>query len=182
MMLKNDTESYGTLSKALHWLMALLIVALIVVGIYMTGLSEDDPARGQITGMHKAFGALAMLLVVVRVVWLRISPAPQLPAVFTAKEQRVVNSVKAGLYLLMFLVPIAGYVMSSAANRPISFFGLFDMPMLIGENKAIAGFAHEAHELLAFAMILFILLHVAGAIKHRLKDRNGPSDIMNRML
>lgn len=181
-MLKNDTENYGSFSKAIHWLMALLIVMLIAVGIFMTGLDKEDPSRGQIFGMHKAFGALALMLVVVRVVWLRISPAPALPAVFTAKEKRIVSSVKGMLYLLMFLVPIAGYVMSSAANRPVSFFGLFDMPMLVAENKAIAEFAHEAHEILAFVMIAFIVLHVAGAIKHRLKDRNGPADIMNRML
>lgn len=181
-MFKNNTENYGTFSKLLHWLMAILIVALLAVGFYMTGLDKEDPSRGQIYGLHKAFGALTLILVVIRVIWLRISPAPQLPAVFTAKEKRVVSSVKGVLYLLMFLMPISGYVMSTAGGRPTSFFGLFDLPMLIGENKALAGAAHEAHEILAFVIIAFIVLHMAGAIKHRLKDRNGPSDIMNRML
>ncbi|HEY0720510.1 MAG TPA: cytochrome b [Gammaproteobacteria bacterium] len=181
-MLKNSTENYGSLSKVIHWLMAILIVMLLAVGFYMTGLDKEDPARGQIYGMHKAFGTLALIMVVIRVVWLRISAAPALPAVFTPKEKRLVSSIKGVLYLLMFLAPISGYVMSSAAGRATSFFGLFDLPMLIGENKALAGIAHEAHELLAFLMIAFIVVHVAGAIKHRLKDRNGPSDIMNRML
>jgi cytochrome b561 len=181
-MFNNNAEYYGSFSKLLHWLMAVLIVALLAVGFYMTGLDKEDPSRGQIYGMHKAFGVLTLMLLVIRIVWLRISPAPVLPAVFTAKEKRVVSSVKGVLYLLMFLIPISGYVMSSAANRPTSFFGLFDLPMLIAENKAIAGAAHEAHEILAFVTIAFILLHVAGVMKHRLKDRNGPSDIMNRML
>lgn len=181
-MFKNDAENYGTFSKLLHWLMAILIVALLAVGFYMTGLDKEDPSRGQIYGMHKAFGALTLMLLVIRIIWLRISPAPQLPAVFTAKEKRVVSGVKGVLYLLMFLMPFSGYVMSSAAGRPTSFFGLFDLPMLIGENKALAEIAHEAHELLAFAIIAFIVLHLAGVMKHRLKDRNGPSDIMNRML
>lgn len=181
-MFNNNAENYGSFSKLLHWLMAVLIVALLAVGFYMTGLDKEDPSRGQIYGMHKAFGVLTLMLLVIRIVWLRISPAPVLPAVFTAKEKRVVSSVKGVLYLLMFLMPLSGYVMSSAANRPTSFFGLFDLPMLIAENKAIAGAAHEAHEILAFVTIAFILLHVAGVMKHRLKDRNGPSDIMNRML
>lgn len=181
-MFKNDAENYGSFSKLLHWLIAVLIIALLAVGFYMAGLDKEDPSRGQIYGMHKAFGALTLLLVAIRVIWLRINPAPALPAVFTPKEKRVVSSVKGVLYVLMFLMPISGYVMSSAANRPTSFFGLFDLPMLIGENKAIAGAAHEAHELLAFVTIAFLLLHVAGTLKHRLKDRNGPSDIMNRML
>ena len=181
-MFKNDAENYGSFSKLLHWLMAVLIIALLAVGFYMTGLDKEDPSRGQIYGMHKAFGVLTLMLVAIRIIWLRISPAPALPAVFTPKEKRVVSSVKGVLYVMMFLMPISGYVMSSAANRPTSFFGLFDLPMLIGENKALADVAHEAHELLAFVTIAFLLLHVAGTIKHRLKDRNGPSDIMNRML
>jgi len=181
-MFNNNADNYGSFSKLLHWLMALLIIALIVVGFYMTGLDKEDPSRGQIYGLHKSIGALTLLLVIIRVLWLRISPAPQLPAIFTAKEKRVVSSVKGVLYLLMFLAPISGYVMSTAGGRPTSFFGLFELPMLIGENKAIAGFAHEAHEILAFAMILFVVVHVAGVIKHRLKDRNGTSDIMNRMM
>lgn len=181
-MFNNNAENYGSFSKLLHWLMAVLIVALLAVGFYMTGLDKEDPSRGQIYGMHKAFGVLTLMLLVIRIVWLRISPAPVLPAVFTAKEKRVVSSVKGVLYLLMFLMPLSGYVMSSAANRPTSFFGLFDLPMLIAENKAIAGAAHQAHEILAFVTIALIVLHVAGVMKHRLKDRNGPSDIMNRML
>ncbi|HEY0634803.1 MAG TPA: cytochrome b [Gammaproteobacteria bacterium] len=183
-MLKNSSETYGAFSKLMHWLMALLIVILLAVGFYIAGFDKENlaPSQIQMIGMHKAFGALAMLLLVVRLGWLRLSPAPQLPAVFTPKEKRLVSGVKGMLYLLMFLAPLSGYVMSTASGRPTSFFGLFNLPMLIGENKALAGFAHEAHEILAFLMIAFIVVHMAGAIKHRLKDRNGPSDILARML
>jgi len=181
-MFTNSAENYGSFSKALHWLMALFIVVLLGVGMYMADLPKDDPSRLQLFTMHKSFGSLVMMLAVVRIIWLRISPAPALPAVFTDKEKKVVSGIKGVLYLLMLLIPISGYVLSSAGGHATAFFGLFDLPMLIGENKAIADFAHEAHELLAYAIIAFIALHVAGAIKHRLKDRNGPSDIMNRML
>ena len=181
-MLKNSAESYGSLTKAIHWVMAALIIVLIAVGMYMAELDKEDPSRLQLFAMHKSFGMLVLMLAVIRIVWLRMSPAPALPSVFTDKEKRIVSGVKGVLYLLMFLAPISGYVMSSAAGKPVAFFGLFEMPLFIAQNKSIAGFAHEMHEMLAFAMIAFILLHVAGAIKHRLKDRNGPSDIMNRML
>jgi cytochrome b561 len=181
-MLNNSAEKYGSLSKAIHWLTALLIIVLLGVGIYMADLPKEDPSRLQIFNLHKSFGVLVLMLAALRIVWLRISPAPILPAVFTAKEKKVVSSVKGVLYLLMFLVPFAGYLMSSAAGKAVSFFGLFDLPALVAESKSIAGFAHEAHELLAYAIIAFVALHMAGAIKHRLKDRNGPSDILNRML
>lgn len=181
-MLKNSTESFGSLTKAIHWIMAALIIVLIAVGLYMADLDKEDPSRLQLFAMHKSFGVLAMVLLVVRLVWLRISPAPALPDVFTAKEKGIVSGVKGILYLLMLLAPLSGYVMSCAAGKPIVFFGLFEVPRLIGESESLAHFAHEMHEMVGFAMIAFILLHLAGVIKHRLKDRNGPSDIMNRML
>jgi len=178
----NSSEKYGSFSKAIHWLMALFIIALLGVGMYMADLPKEDPSRLQFFNLHKSFGALVLMLAVVRIIWLRVSPAPALPSVFTAKDKKVVSSIKGMLYLLMFLVPLSGYIMSGAAGHATSFFGLFDLPTLVGENKGLAGFAHEAHEMLAYAIIAFVALHMAGAIKHRLKDRNGPSDIMNRML
>src|SRR5512143_2611548 len=174
----NNAENYSLLSKGIQWLVALFIIVLIGISIYMADLPKEDPSRLQLFAMHKSFGALVLMLAVVRIIWLRISPAPALPSVFPAKEKEVVSSVKGMLYLLMFLVPVSGIIMSSAAGHPTSFFGLFDLPALVGENKATAGFAHEAHEMLAYAIIAFVALHLAGAIKHRLKDRNGPSDIM----
>ncbi len=181
-MLKNSLDSYGTMSKVIHWIMALGIIMLIVVGIYMTGLDKEDPSRLQIYGMHKSFGALMMMLIIVRLIWLRITPAPALPSVFNAKEQMLTKGVHKLLYLLMLVVPFSGYIMSNAGGYPIKFFGLFELPALVGKSKAIGGFAHEAHEILGFVMLAFILLHMAGAIKHRLQDKGGESDILNRML
>lgn len=181
-MLNNSAEKFGSLSKTIHWLMAALIFTLIGVGMYMGDLDKTDPSRLQLFAMHKSFGVLVLILAVIRIVWLRISPAPALPPVFTAKEKGVISGVKGMLYLFMFLVPLAGYTMATAAGKPVAFFGLFELPRLVAENESLADFAHEAHEILAFTMLAFIALHVAGAIKHRLKDRNGPSDIMNRML
>lgn len=181
-MLKNSADRYGSLSRALHWSSAVIIIALIAVGLYMTGLAEDDPSRRNLYNLHKSVGVLSVLLLVARFVWLKISPAPELPAVFAAKERRITLGARALLYLLMLLVPISGYVMSTAAGYPVPFFGLFTMPALMGESEAVAGFAHEMHAILAYAIIAVVILHVLGALKHRLTDRGGPSDILARML
>lgn len=180
-MLGNTPERYGPLSRALHWLSALIIFALIGVGLYMTGLDKEDPSRLGIYNLHKAFGVLSVLLLVARIVWLRLSPAPALPAALTAPEQKVVTGVRALLYVLMVLVPMSGYVMSTAGGYPVSFFGLFQLPALIGESKALAEAAHEGHELLSYALLAFVLLHAAGALKHRLKG-NTEADLLKRML
>lgn len=185
-MLKNNNTQYGILSKALHWLMALMIITLIAVGIYMANLpketSEQKQYAFQFYGLHKSFGVLMLLLIVVRLVWIRISPPPALPAVFEAKEQMVVKLLQAFLYILMIFVPLSGYIMSNAGGFPIHFFGLAELPALVGESKAIGGVAHEAHEIMGFAMLLLIVLHVAGAVKHRVKDKGGESDILKRMM
>lgn len=178
----SDSERYSAPARILHWVSAAIIILLVVVGIYMTGLAEDDPSRRQIYGMHKSFGVLSILLLIARFVWLRLRPAPALPAVFNAKEQRVTKGIQALLYLLMLLVPFSGYLMSTAAGYPVPFFGLFEMPALIGESKAVAGFAHEMHEILGWGILAVVALHAAGAIKHRLTDRGGPSDVLARML
>ena len=181
-MLANSTTQYGSLSKTLHWLMALIIFALIAVGIYMTGLEDSDPSRKQIYNLHKSFGVLAMVLIIIRLSWVKLSPPPALPHALAAKDQKIAKAMQGILYLLMLVLPISGYIMSTAAGYPVPFFGLFNMPALISENEALAGFAHEAHHLMGFFMIAIILLHVIGAIKHRIKDKGGETDILQRML
>lgn len=177
-----NQQRYSVPSRALHWLSAIIILALIVVGWYMTGLAKDDPARASIYGMHKAMGVLTVFLFIARIAWLRVAPAPELPAVFNEKEKRVTKGVQSLLYVLILLIPVSGYVMSTAAGHPVSFFGLFTLPALIGESKAIAGFAHEAHALLSYAALALVIVHMAGALKHRLLDKGGESDVLARML
>ena len=181
-MLKNTTTEFGKISKALHWIMALIIFALLAIGLYMADLDEKDPSRNDLYNLHKSFGVTALILIMARLVWIKISPAPALPGVFNSKEKGIIKGAQGLLYVLMILIPVSGYVMSTAAGYPVPFFGLLDVPALLSKNKEIAEFAHEAHELLAYGIMFFILLHVAGVIKHRLKDKGGESDILKWML
>lgn len=185
-MLKNSATEYGSMAKTLHWLMAAIILTLIAVGIYMADLpresAEEKQYAFQLYDLHKSFGVVALALIALRLVWLRVTPAPQLPAVFAGKEKMVVKMLQGLLYLLMILLPISGYLMSNAGGHPIHFFGLFEMPAIVGESKTIGGIAHEVHEYGGWAMLVIIVLHMAGAIKHRIKDKGGESDILKRML
>ena len=180
-MLGNTSDRYGALSRALHWITAAVIVALIGVGMYMADLDKDDPSRLGIYNLHKSFGVLTIMLLALRLVWLRVSPAPALPTVLTAVEVKLVTVVKAALYALMLLVPFSGYMMSNAGGYPVGFFGLFTLPAMFDKSKALGGFAHEAHEILAYVLVLAVLIHVAGALKHRLKG-NAEADLLKRML
>ena len=181
-MLKNTAEEYGSYTKTLHWLMAALIVAMVIIGLYMSDLGKEDPIRRQLYDLHKSLGVLAMLLIAVRLIWLRLSPPPALPAVFTENETRLVSLVKAALYLLMIIIPVSGYLMSIAGGHSVSFFSLFDLPSIMEKNKGAHEFFENLHSFMADVIIGAVLLHVAGAVKHRIQDKNGESDILNRML
>ena len=186
MALNNSSSEYGLISKILHWGMAAIIITLIGVGIYMADLPMDTTEQKQFAyqfyGLHKSFGVVILALIIVSLAWIRISPAPALPSVFNAKEQMLTKLVQALLYILMILVPASGYLMSNAGGYPINFFGLAELPALIGKSKELGGIAHEAHEIMGFAMLALLVLHVAGAVKHRLKDKGGESDILKRMV
>jgi cytochrome b561 len=181
-MLRNMPDRYGFVSKLLHWTMAVMIIALVVVGLYMTGLEKEDPSRVNIYAMHKSMGTLALFLLIARVAWLRITPAPALPRTFSDMEKRIMNGTRSLLYLFMALLPITGYTLSVAGGHPVSFFGLLDLPTLFEKNKALAGLAHETHELLAYAILALVVLHIAGAVKHRLLNAGGEADVLQRML
>lgn len=181
-MLTNTDSRYGLVSRALHWLMALMIVALIAVGLYMSDLDQQDAARAQIYALHKAFGVTVLGLAVLRILWIRISQPPPLPGALQAWEVLLARIVTGVLYLLMIAAPLAGYLMSSAAGKPVSFFGLFTLPALVAENKDLAEALHEVHEFLAWAILALAGLHALGALKHRFVDKDPSADVLGRML
>jgi cytochrome b561 len=181
-MLANSTERYGLISRALHWLMALMILTMIAVGAYMTDLDKEDPLRLQLYTLHKEIGVTVLTLAVIRILWVLMSRPPRLPGVLQRWEVILSKATTGLLYLLMLATPVAGYLMSNAAGKPIGFFGLFDMPVFIGENHDTHEFLEELHGFLAFSILALVGLHVAGAIKHRLIDKDPEADVLKRML
>lgn len=168
---------YHPILRVLHWAIALLIITLFCVGLYMTGLEDNDPLRGTIYGLHKAFGALVLMLAAIR---LTVRLATRIPAnpPIACWELRLASTTHVLLYILIFAVPLAGIWMSNSWGYGVSFFGLADLPRLFPENKEIAPLAGNWHEWLAFTLIGLVALHVSGALKHRFIDRN---DVIYRM-
>ncbi len=176
-------EKYNPLSRLLHWLIALLIFALFGVGLYMTGLADDDPARGNIYALHKATGFLVLWLVAFRIVWTAlITRAPEPPAELPARDVKIQKAVIGVMYLLIIIVPLSGFLYSTFAGYPVNFYGLFEVPLIFDKNKELAEVFEEIHEVGVWVLMGFVALHMLGAIKHRLADPNGPTDVLKRML
>lgn len=172
---------YHPLSVLLHWLLALALVGLFVVGLYMVSL-PFSPQRLKLYNWHKWAGVLVLTLSFVRLMWRLTHRPPALPdAVATAMPawQRVAHhATHHGLYLLFFAVPLLGWAYSSAAGFPIVLFGLLPLPDFVPVNPDLAEALKPWHGYAAYAMATLVVLHVAGALKHQFVDRDG---LMRRM-
>jgi cytochrome b561 len=181
-MLTNSVDRYGLVSRFLHWAMALLILTMIGVGAYMTDLAREDPLRAQLYTLHKETGVTLLGLAVIRILWILIARAPVMPAALQRWEVVLAKSTVGLLYLLMLATPIAGFLMTNATGKPVSYFGLFDLPLLIGENHDVHEILEEVHGFLAFTILALVGLHVLGALKHRFIDADPKADVLKRML
>ncbi len=162
----------------LHWLIALLILIVFPVGLYMVEM-KLSPLKLQIYSWHKWAGITVLMLVVLRLVWRATHRPPTLPESMKPLERLAAHGAHGVLYLLMIAVPMAGWLFSSAKGFPVVWFGKLQLPDLVAKDAALADFFREAHELLAWALILIVAAHAAAAIKHHLLARD---DVLTRML
>lgn len=158
----------------LHWLIAALLLANVVIAFTM----ED--ARG-LMPLHKSLGITVLLLTLVRIGWRLTHALPSLPAALASWERIAARITHAAFYLLLLVMPLLGWASASSGKWGTgALFGViswFDLP--IGKSHDLHEALGEAHELAAYLTLALIVLHVAGALKHQLIDRNN---MLARML
>ncbi|MBF0187669.1 MAG: cytochrome b [Magnetococcales bacterium] len=161
---------YDLTARLLHWLTALLLIALFGLGWYMTGLTYYDPDYRWTSELHKALGMTTAVVIVVRIVWrLGHQPPPPL-ASHAAWERALAKGVHLLLYLLMAALPITGYLMATAAGHAIDLFGLYEFPALLTAEKGREESMGMAHEWLAYGGGVLVLMHLGGVLKHQFID------------
>jgi len=177
---------YGDVAVIFHWLIAFFIIGLVVIGKYMVGLEPNDPVRFELTQWHKSFGLTVLFLSVLRLLWRFTHRPPPDPESIPRWQQRIAASVHLLLYGLLFILPITGWIMSSASplNIDTVLFNVITIPHLPPfadlPNKAeIAEAFHEYHELAGNLLILLLLAHIGAALKHHFIDKDT---ILVRML
>lgn len=178
MSFRNTTRSWGSVSKLLHWLIVLLIINQWVIAERADALPLGA-AKLQALAWHKSFGITIFALAIVRLVWRWLNPVPTLDGLATPWERRAANLSHLLLYALIFAMPLTGWLMSSARNFPVSWFGLVQLPDLVAPDKSLFTLMNQLHHLLFKVLIGVALLHVAGALKHHFIDRN---EVLKRML
>lgn len=178
MTLRNNSDRWGSLSIGLHWLTFILILSLAIVGFVMTDL-PNGPLKIQIYALHKSTGLTVLALTAIRLLWRLISKSPKITANTPAWQALVAKLTHGILYLLLFAMPISGWLYNSAAGFPLKYFGLFKLPKLSGYDPQLKEWAGDAHETFFYILALLMLIHAGAALKHHYLDKDNT---LTRML
>jgi cytochrome b561/polyisoprenoid-binding protein YceI len=178
MVIRNTRQRWGSLSQLLHWLIVALIALQAALGLtgIMLPLGVEKLA---VLARHKSVGITILALAVLRLLWRWLNPTPPLPSNLKSYERFLAHFTHAALYVLLFAMPLTGWIMSSARGFPVSWFDLFQLPDLVPKSRTLYEAMMTTHAALAIALALTVALHIAGALKHHfvLKD-----DTLRRML
>lgn len=166
----DSTNRFGLVSVVLHWLMALLIIGLFALGIYMVELDYYDSWYHKAPDLHRSLGVITGLLLLVRIAWRLMNPRPA--RLGSPVEKRLGAIVHTLFYVLMVLIIVSGYLISTAEGQAVDVFGWFSIPATITTIDKQADRAGELHEIMAWLTILLAILHSAAALKHHFKDRD----------
>jgi len=172
-------QRYTTTAIALHWLMALMLIANFALGLYMVDIPGLTPAKLRYFSWHKWAGVTILLVATVRLLWRLRHPAPALPDTMPAWEQLAARGSHVLLYVLLFAVPLSGYFYTLSAGIPVMYFGVIELPVLIGKDPALKPVLEALHYWLNMLLAAAVALHVLAALKHRFIDRDS---VLGRML
>ncbi|HTN49200.1 MAG TPA: cytochrome b [Burkholderiaceae bacterium] len=164
-------DRYSNAAVALHWLIAVLIFASFPLG-WISASLRLSPLKLQLVSYHKWVGVTVFIVAIARLVWRSVSAAPR-PLAAPAWQHRAADLVHWSLYALMFALPLTGWIFSSATGVPTVYLGLWQLPDVVGRDRALASVLRSAHEALGWALLALVLAHAAAALKHHFVDRDG---------
>jgi len=177
MIIKNTTETYSSVPKFFHWTIGLMIIIMLIVGFIMGDIT-DLTQRGQVYALHKATGTVLLVFIVLRLLVRLFNVNVLLPSEMPVWQKYAAHTNIYMLYLLMFVMPISGFLMTVLAGRNINIYGIFTISSFM-QDKPLAKIFNYIHHYTAFALISCIILHILAALYHHFirKDK-----ILKRML
>ncbi len=169
--------SYSRVAMWLHWTIAILIAANLLLGFFHEDFGKA--ATPWLMFFHKSIGISILGLTLVRLGWRLGHRPPPFDAVLAPWERTTARAVHGLFYLFLIAIPLTGWMLSSSSNRPINFFGLFEIGVLpVARTDGAHDLFEELHEIAAKLMLGLIALHLLGAIKHHLQ---GHRHLIGRM-
>jgi cytochrome b561 len=173
----NDGQ-YNVTAKMIHWIIAISVIGMFILGLWMVDLGYYDPWRKDAPEIHKSIGMILFVLMAFRLFWRWVKGTPEPLASHSKFEKTASHLTHFGLYGLLFAIMLTGYLISTADGRPVSVFGVVDVPAagsLFNNQEDIAGLVHY---ILAITVIALAALHALAALKHHFIDKD---DTLRRM-
>jgi len=174
--MSGDRQRFTLLQRALHWIMALCLLAMLFIGVGM--VSTIMPKYLALVSIHKPLGIAILVLALIRLAVRLRYGAPSLPADLPEPMKLAARLSHYALYALMIAMPLIGWGMLSAAAYPVVLFGGVHLPAILPQSDSLHALLWDAHFYLAFGFFALILLHVAAALFHALVRRDGVFDTM----
>jgi cytochrome b561 len=175
---QSSPTRYGAVAQGLHW----IIAALIVTQFTLAWMAEDLPLgmhKLALLARHKSFGMTVLMLAVLRLAWRLFNRPPELPPAMSKIEKGLAKGTHVLLYVLLFAMPLTGWLMSSAKNYSVSWFGRFTWPNLIPPNERAFDVLKTVHQSLSWLLFAVAILHILAALKHHFWHKD---DVLTRML
>ncbi|UYG01380.1 MULTISPECIES: cytochrome b [unclassified Halomonas] len=176
-MWRNTRSGWGLVSISFHWLSALTVIGLFILGWWMTGLGYYDPWYNQGPWVHRSIGILLLMVTTARIVWRLVQPTPEGEG--SRFERLAAHVGHIGLYVLLLLVMLSGYLISTANGRGVSVFDWFEMPAVLSSLPNQASIAGDIHWYSAVTLIVIAAGHALAALKHHFVNRHTT---LSRML
>ena len=189
----NNNTKYTNVAIVLHWFIGIAILFMFVLGWFMTelpketpkttsfdifnlglitwGVEEEQSQRSFYFNLHKSVGLSLLMLIVLRMYWRFTHRPPAFLNSMKLWEKRLAKATHHSLYLLMFLIPLSGIIMSAGSKYGIKWFGIKVIPGF--DDKAIRELFYEFHQIFGLLLLFLLIFHILGAIKHSIIDKDG---------
>lgn len=173
MPVRNSREAYGLVSKLLHWLIAVPVLALIPVGWYLGGLSEESVLYWRLLELHETLGISVFVLTLARIAWRGISPNPGLSSGLLPWERKAAALIHGALVAVLACIPVLGFLFVASDGEPIELYGMVAIPPIGQWSKGTREILFDLHGYAAYACAVLVVIHVLAAIKHHFVDRRS---------
>jgi cytochrome b561 len=166
---------FAAFSRLLHWTMAAMVLAMLCIGVTMVASLADYHV---LVSIHRPLGIAILILIVVRFVNRQLTSLPPFPATMSRAERLAATASELTMYGLMFVLPLVGWAMLSAARYPIVLYGPLHLPFILPHNAMLYSVLRKTHTILAYLFLLPFLAHFGAILFHTLIVRDG---ILKRM-
>ncbi|MDE0929149.1 MAG: cytochrome b [Halioglobus sp.] len=175
----NTPAGYSIPFILVHWVTAIVVLGLFVLGLWMVDLGYYDPWYNRAPNIHRSIGVLITLVVVARMIWRKLSTMPESPKNHKPWERTAARLTHALLYLLLLLMGFSGYFISSAKGQAVDVFNWFSIPAITSSIENLEDASGLIHEIAAYVLITLTIVHASAAIKHHFVERDNT---LKRML